>query len=459
MIKKVAIIGTVSYFILGILSILFYEERTAFLDIAFHLFYIIKDGDFAIQNNRFGAFFTQIFPLVSSKIGLSLPNVMRFYSIGFVIYYFSVFFICAKVFKNYKFALVMLLFSVFMVTDTFYWIQSEFPQSLAFLILYFGFIHYSQQSYNLENNYWFVPVHTAMLIILVFFHPLILIPFLFLVGYFYLTKEISAQLLIKITITFFLLFLLKSVFFKTQYDSRSMGGVANFIELFPNYFTIPSQINFLKYLIFDYYLLLVGCLGVIAFYLYQRKYFRLTYIMAFFFGYLMLVNVSYPEGDTQQFYIENLYLPLSIFLLVPIIFDILPLLKQNTILLSLGLILMIRIIHIGTNNEKYTDRLEWMKNYMHQTSELKNKKLIIDQKSVPIDTLMMTWATPYEFWLLSTCESNISRSILIIDNPIRKNWVLSRNKKFVTSWGLFEYEEINGPYFNFQDTTRYQIRN
>lgn len=52
-------IGSLTYIVLGILALVFYLERTAFLDISFHLFYILKDGDFAIQNNRFAAALTQ----------------------------------------------------------------------------------------------------------------------------------------------------------------------------------------------------------------------------------------------------------------------------------------------------------------------------------------------------------------------------------------------------------------
>ncbi|MEZ5033101.1 MAG: hypothetical protein R2787_17065 [Saprospiraceae bacterium] len=32
------------------------------------------------------------------------------------------------------------------------------------------------------------------------------------------------------------------------------------------------------------------------------------------------------------------------------------------------------------------------------------QKLIVDDRLLPADTLLMTWASPYEFWLLSTLE-------------------------------------------------------
>lgn len=128
-------IGSITYIILAILAVILYIERTAFLDISFHLFYILKDGNFAIQNNRFGAFMTQLFPLIGSKIGLPLDVIMKLYSVGFVLYYFSIFLIITKFLKVQKFGIVLLLFSTLMVADTFYWIQSELPQGIAFMIL------------------------------------------------------------------------------------------------------------------------------------------------------------------------------------------------------------------------------------------------------------------------------------------------------------------------------------
>ena len=90
MAKKVLIIGSVTYIILGVLALLFYKERMAFLDASFILFYILKDGEFAIQANRFGAILTQAFPLYSSKLGFSLSTIMKVYSLGFIAYFFGI---------------------------------------------------------------------------------------------------------------------------------------------------------------------------------------------------------------------------------------------------------------------------------------------------------------------------------------------------------------------------------
>ncbi len=70
--KVVLLIGIITYAILLLFSVFFFKERTVFLDVAFHIFQIVKTGDFTIQAGRFGAALTQIFPLASAKVGLPI---------------------------------------------------------------------------------------------------------------------------------------------------------------------------------------------------------------------------------------------------------------------------------------------------------------------------------------------------------------------------------------------------
>ncbi|MCB0659781.1 MAG: hypothetical protein KDC04_02535, partial [Saprospiraceae bacterium] len=120
--KKISFLGLGTYTVLLILSIVFFKERAAFVDIAFHIFYIIKDNDFAIQNHRFIAFFTQLFPLFSSKMGLSLSNIMKLYSSSFIVLNVIIFAFLSYILRIWKFALILILMNTIIVSHTFYWI-------------------------------------------------------------------------------------------------------------------------------------------------------------------------------------------------------------------------------------------------------------------------------------------------------------------------------------------------
>ena len=196
MFKIIYRIGFIGYLFLFILSAVFYKERTVFTDIAYHLFYLLKDGTFAIQNFRYGAAFTQIFPLAASWLSLPLSTVMFFYSVGFTIFYFTCYVVAGSVFKNHKLALILLLFNFLFVTDTFYWIQSELPQGIAFSILFFSFLSTRQESVNaIPLAMIFFAIVTIVFfppatIIGILFHLLIL---LFYLGYNDRTKIIAVE--------------------------------------------------------------------------------------------------------------------------------------------------------------------------------------------------------------------------------------------------------------------------
>lgn len=448
--------GLVTYAVLAILAIVFYLERTAFLDISYHLFYIIKDGTFAIQNNRFGAFVTQLFPLIGSKIGLPLSALMKLYSVGFVLYYFAIFFIISKVLRSYRYALVMLLFSTLMVTDTFYWIQSEFPQGLAFMILYFALLD-SAHLRGLFHKWQVYPVLAIMIVTLVFFHPLLIFPFLFSSVFLYLEDKSFRKILKASSLFYVLLYIVKAIFFKTVYESNATSGVDNFIRLFPNYLSLTSNKQFLHEILSKYYLLILMLFGMLWYYFrqMQREYlYKAILILMFFTGYLLLVNVSFPNG-TDSFYLENLYLPLSLFIIIPFVYDIR--MSQKNYLILLILVLGIRIVQMGMTHEFYTDRIEWLESYINETKDYDQKKIIVSENHFPKNTLLMSWATPYEFWLLSTISGGETRSIMITDDVAGVEWTRGYNNKFVTKWGAFDYNELPAKYFNFKDTTLYQF--
>lgn len=432
---------------------IFYKERTIFTDIAFHLFQIIKNENFAIQNNRFGAVCTQIFPLLALKLNLSLQQITFVYSEAFVVFYFLIFIVIIKCFKNLSVALAWLGFNTVMVTHTFYWIQSELPQGMSFAFLYFALLDNILKKESIPN--YFFPLAFIILVIVCFTHPLLVFAEIFVLLFFILNYKNKRKLIqwnILLVVGFYIT---KSIFFKTAYDNTAMGGLKNIRLLFPNYFTITSNANFFKYLLHDYYLLLLLSVFMFAFYIRQQQYRKLVLVACFFLGYLFIVNISYPDG-TNQYYIENQYLILSVFLFISFAFDVIPTINYKYLLIGFSFVAVISLIRIYNAHELYTTRLNWNRQFLAKTAALENKKLIVNKDNVPMDILMANWSSSFEFWLLSTIENDTSRSIIIIDNKDEITWQKGYNKIFVTKWDTPEYSTLNKKYFNFTDTSYYR---
>lgn len=242
--------GTIAYAILFIFTYIFFLERTAILDAAFHLFYILKDNDFAIQVHRFGACFTQIFPLLGSKLGLGLDAIMKLYSVGFICYHFAIFILSILISRSYKFGLVALLFNTLLMTHTHYWIQSELIQGIGFLILSFAFFFRISED-QLQTKLWLFPVLSLVIFNLAFIHPLVVFPFLFMALFFTWEKTINRQLMTMIGSSFIAFYVIKTLLFKSAYDARSMENLDKIWSFFPNILEIPANTNFIHYLIQD----------------------------------------------------------------------------------------------------------------------------------------------------------------------------------------------------------------
>lgn len=454
--KYIVCIGLATYLALIVLSLIFWLERTAFLDISFHLFHILKDKYFAIQNYRFGAFITQIPILLCYSLNCSLKTIMMYYSLGFEVYYFITFIIILFLFKSIRFALLLLFYNTLMVSDTFYWIQSELQQGLALLILYFSLIYSIEYNKIRTPKYIIYPVLGALVFTIAFMHPLLFFPFLYLSIYLYIDNDRIRTYILGSGLYYFIMIAIKFVFFNTSYESTSLSGLKNLYVLFPDYIYLESNVQFLKNIPSKYHFLVFLLIVVLIWHLKRNNYLKVLIVLFFFVGYILLINISFPKG-AEEFYIENMYLPLILFVATPIALDFYPLLnnKPRITALMLAMLVSISLYRIYNTHKIYTARIELLQRFLDRTG--KTPKMIISERHFPMDTLMMSWATPYEIWLLSTISSDSTRCVMITDNVKSMHHAKNLRWHFVTRWGVYEYSTLPKKYFKFRDTLPYVI--
>lgn len=459
--RKTFLLGIVAYLLLGGLAAVFYLERTVFADIAFHTVMILKEKTFFVQNQRFVAAFTQAFPLAAQGLHLPFKGVLMAYSVGFVVYYGLIFVACTVWLRQWKMGLVMLLVSTLMVTDTFYWIQSELPQGLALLVLAFAMM----LRYRTPEGFggWQLGLLFALWFTIAFAHPMLAFPAFFILIFFWRKSPsrtaVHPKLVVASGVFVLLILLLKNkVLGPSTYDSEAMGRVENLKKLFPDYFNLVSNRNFLRWCLTDFYLLPISFLAIEIFYFWQKKWNKLLLFNVFFFGYLLLVNISIPNGY-HRFYLENLYLPLSLFVAVPLVFDVLPRFGENGEwpkwgFAVLAVCLAVRLFNIGLAHRPWTARLDWERNFMRENPG----KLLLPESKVPMDKLLLSWGSSFEFMLLSSLDNpSGTRMIAIEEDPNRHAHALNRPRTVITEWYLWDYDELPHRYFNPQDTSLYRM--
>lgn len=454
--RKLYHIGLLGYVCLFIMALVFYKERVIFIDMAFHLFCIIKDDSVAIQNNRFGSVVTQIFPLLGSRLGLSLNALAIVYSSSFAAYYALCYIICGTVLKQYKIALMLLLSSILFVADGFFWIQSELPQGLAFMMVFFAMLNSLKDKDR--KALWLIPVLLGAVVTLVFFHPLLVVPFFFTVLYYYLLggKLKERKWLVSGAVMLFIaVMLIKKQWFSTAYDTKAVSSLDNFAKYFPNYWNLRRNTEFLELCLHKYQWIPISVIAIMSVLVYHKRWWKLVLFTATFFGMLLVIHVTHDYDGVALHYLENLYLSLGIVLAVPIVADVLPALassikRTSVVYALLSIVLITGVFRILKTSEVYAERLDWLRAYM---DKYEGKKILAKATQQEVDTLLMTWGTAYELWLLSTIERGYTASMSISDQFDRVEWAWGKRKHFVTEYQVYEYKDLPEQYFHFNDTT------
>ena len=453
--KKLYKAGFWGYAILLVLAIIFYKERTVMLDTSFFLFYMVKDADFCIQNDRFIAAFPELIPLFARKIGASLNTISILYSISFVLYHLVCYVVCGSWLKQYRIAIALLLMHIILQTEVFYWCLSELWLALSLLFVVLAMIaNITAKGKALIK----IPVILFFIAALASAHPLMMLPFLFVMAYLFFNGSvgITKKQVILLTLLFIAAFLIKKFVFVSAYEDSNFGRLKHFKEYFP-YWDMPINKQFVKFCLTRFYWLPIVTVLVFIVYIKQRKWLPLIVFAGGLFGYILLINVLYPDNQTEFFYVENMYMPLAVILVMPLVFDVWPYYSNKNLRvfpIVFTLIVLSAMVRIYMKHDMYSTRIAWERDFL---TKHKNEKLLIAPSKVPQDTLLMSWGTPYEFWLLSTVEHGQTASICVQDHMEDMRW-LERNQvktSFAAQWGVFMYKDLPAQYFIMKDSANY----
>ena len=453
-IRLAYILGIFSYIIMCGLALVYYRERTILLDASYALFHMLMENGYSIEFHRFPDAIVQTLPLWASRAGWSLTAVMKLYSLSFVLFFFVCYVITGSVLKRKELALVILLLNTALVTETFFYTPSQLPQGIAFLIMLFAALSRIRSRAGDEFRHaeqFFLAVAGA--VILAFFHPLMLFPMAFLIAYFYLRQRPVAgkEVFLVLILSFVAITVFKSVLFHTKYERQSLSGLKNFYLRFPNYIRLYSNKVFLQYCCTRFIAISIMLLADIYVYYKKNEKLKLCLLLAGFFGYLLLINITYPDKITPGFYRENLYLPLALMLGLPFVLDFLPSLPRFSLVIPVfGVMVGLFVLRVWLIHPRYTARVDWVRRTAYRYQD---RKLVITRPHYSMDTLQMIWGTPYEFWLLSSSEMGRVVSVFVDDRPDKQMWLANTNKSFYVNWNLYDYTVFpKNKYFVFPDT-------
>jgi hypothetical protein len=291
---------------------------------------------------------------------------------------------------------------------------------------------------------------SLLLVTVAFSHGLMLFIVSFLLVFLWLDGSIPKRSLLGVGAIYMVAVVVKSIFASEAYDRQSMSGLRNFVRLFPNYFSTESMAHFGRYCVGAYVWLPILFVLVCSYYLHQRSWLKLALVATYSVGYLLLTTVAFPNVEGNGFYNENLFLPLAVFVSVPLVFDLLGRVERPFwIAWTVAMVCIASLMRIWTYREFYQSRLAWQRMVLDRYT---GQKVIIGEQHFPKDSLMLSWSSPYEFWLLSTIERDATASILIARQPEQYGYGTAGNSLFLPTFGTFDYSTLPKQYFKFRDT-------
>lgn len=456
------------FLVLAIMAVCYFRERSLFLDTAFQSFEIIKNGGFAIQVNRFGVAFAQAFPLLAVKLGLPLKGVLIAYSLSFVLVHWALFSLTLHRLQQPAFALCIALFNILLVNHSFYWVQNEGVQAVSWCLFFWALLAHCEAMQKWTGGN--VLAAAGLVPMLVFFHPLVVFPFFFTAFFFSIGKMAGGEkadppmpghkTLLLAVVAFILVLAAKHIFFNNHYDQLADKRLTlnRLWQLLGNPLYQPGTRLFWEHLLTDFYLWPPALLLVLIFYLRQKSCLKFLFVTGAHLAGWVMVTTAYQEGG-YFFHIETQYLPLSIFVLLPLCVDVVPALFSHRrwllpAVLLFGLIAGWRLRHIADQGAFYTRRIAYLEDLMHKaTAQTDSHKFLLDAGLLNKEVMLQNWALPYETIHLSTLHSPDSLTVIYaVDDWHQQAWVLELKNRIATGMDLLKPAQLDPRYYNFRDT-------
>ncbi|WP_276132899.1 hypothetical protein [Polluticoccus soli] len=450
-------LGTLAVLVIG--ALVFWKERMLLCDAPHIAFRIINEQTLQIQQFRYGAFITQSVPLLASKLHLPLQTVLILYSLSFNLFYFLIAAVLVFRFKTYGLAVLIGFYYTLFASDTFYWTNNEVHQGIAWMFLCFGYIFSPRKQRSF--------VATAL--VLLFFgglaiitHPLVLIPFVFLWGFFLIDKSswpYSRQQTLALTIIVATLVFAKLIISKTNasYDSSMMEGVGGFsLRSIAEAFTSDMALELLKHTVKNFWIVPILFVAGIVALLKRRKLLLAAYTAMFFLAYFIAVCMTFK--GYLAFYTEGELMAAAIIAAAPFVYFVLPQLKEKQIVLFVALIFIVRLAYIGVSSQKFTNRVGALNKVLQQMHRDNLTKLALLKDEDHVEPIwMLDWGIPVESIMLSALNGDPVQRQFIILKPGEGNRVEVDTKHLVTT-DIWRIDQLNQFYFHFDTTQPYLIK-
>ncbi len=390
------------------------------------------------MTNRWPSIIFRLLPFIALKLNLSMATLAKLFSISFPLYHIIVFSICHWVYRDKVFSMLVLFTVLLGCSETFYWCSSDLLQGILTVLL--AFVVYK----NSKKLLFKYALSAFFIVAAVFFHPLVLFPFFYMIKDDVLENKKLSKEIIFLPIVFVITWLVRNQFFTTWYDAaKSKEFWENLSSR--NWFDLYAHEVFIVEIPFFYQTIFFLLIVNLFIFFKYRNWLRAIFLMASFLVFILVVHLGNPEG-IRMFYRESSYTCLSVFVTYPFLKHIyISERVQSKYLLIIPLILMICFTRITLSSTAYTQRINWLNNKL---AFAKCEKSVVPAYVRLKGTLKMEWAIPFESALLAA-ERNEYKTVFYTKNS--QDYIKKENPSaFLGPFKTLNTDDFNPKYFQFK---------
>lgn len=447
------ITGHLFFLILAILSLIFWKERHAF-DAAHYLFEIVNREGFYIAHQRPVGIVSQILPLVGSWFGLPLIWLMKLYSIGDILWYYFLFLILERIYKDRAGITWLIAISAFAVLYSFYCPVTELLQGLAILPVFHAL---------LQHPFRFRTVAIiAVLVLIITSHPLLFIPSGFLIAWWHHNHFdrdtlytasitwISFGIITYLKLTHLDIYDHQKTYYASEFNDYShVANLKNTAYIF----------SFLRMLVSEWPLITIIFFISIFQLVILRKWFSIILYLAGIIAFITIIIGTHSFVAITN-YSERMLLPLAAMVTLP--YAMLCFYgKHKSLRIASYTFLVIcvvyRLVVIADASKPYTLRVDQLRSLINVSRAFEIKKAVADENRLEQNSFAMTgWCYPLETLLFSSLQGPDSTLTIALNKEHIERFnnsgrIINSNEWIKTSQDIVPVNSLNTEYFRLDN--------
>jgi len=438
--------GLIFFFLYAALSLLYYQERTLFLDNSFQVFHMIVEDKIEIMAGRWPASLIRCLPYLGIKAGLPLQLILQLFSFSYLLFHFIVFGVLRWVMDEKSMSNFYALWLLLMSGHAFFWNNSELIQACSVLFVFMALVKKANVGVTRKFALF------GLLILLLFYHPLVIVPVCSVLLFWILQnpkrfKEYLSYLLVAV-----LLHGCKTMLFPNWYDTGKNEAFAAHLVSYGS--TIIASEGFLNnvqsFLLGWNSIISILCIAGMYFFFKEKKWLCFIALPLGILFYIVLIAFADPK-QTFMFYSEVNFIPLIAIVLLGCMQLSHKILSSRILCTGLLLFFVFRLTYTGSF---YTQRIDYWKNEIASAKE----KEIRGEEQMDMSQLVMSWASPYESLVLSALDKNTEDKTILV-HPDRSKFKDKNSADiFLTHFKPYTLDEVNARYFKLDRTQTYFVK-